>query len=144
MKYLLPIGLVLLSLGLAGFFVYVATFRSLTPLEGALSQVFILLAGLGGSWWFGRQSAVNRPHARSAFRRVTSLYLGLSTVASTIEESRNHDSVEEYRLILARLEGVVSSQLIAADDALADWEDIVPREVSDLRKELRPSNQNQE
>ena len=87
---------------------------------------------------------VIRPHARSSFRRVVSLLQGLSAIANTLEESRNFDSIEKYHVAMARLEGLVSSQLIAADDALEDWRDIVPEEVSDLRSMLPPSSSTQE
>ena len=144
MKSLLPLGLVLLALLLSGFFVYVTTYRSSTLLEVALFQIFILLAGIVGSWWFGHQAEVNRSHARSAFRRVTSVYTGLSAAASIIDESREFDSVEKYRLAFARLEELVRSQLITADDALEDWRDMVPEDVRDLKKRLPSPSQRQE
>ena len=131
MKNYLPLVLIFVGLGLAGFYVYVSTFRSLTPLEGTLLQILILVAGIVGSVWLGRQSLMNRPHARSAFRRVTSLYSGLARAAAIIEESRDFDSVEKYHVAFARLEELVSSQLATVDDALEDWRDIVPTEVSD-------------
>ena len=150
MKYVVPAGLVLVSLLVTGYFVYMATNRTLTQLEGTLLQIFALLAGIAGSFWFGRQSAtraameVVRPHARSAFRRVTSLYSGLARAAAIIEESRDFDSVEKYHVAFARLEELVSSQLATVDDALEDWRDLVPTEVSDARGEPFAPNPKQE
>ena len=144
MKYLFPAGLILASIAVAGYFVYSATMRSLTPLEGTLLQFFVLLLGLGGSLLIGRQASVSRPHARSAFRRVYSLYLGFSAVARTIDESRDFDSLEEYRAVLAKLEGIVGSQLVVADDALEDWGDIASQDVKDLRERLPTSSPSQE
>ena len=133
MKYVFPTALVLVSLALSGWFVYIATFRSPTPTEGTLFQVFILLAGLGGSWWFGRQSGVNRSHARSAFRRVLQLYKSLSRVSEIVQTIPSSGTNEDYRLALARIDSAVKEQIVTADDALEDWRDIVPRDVRELR-----------
>ena len=143
MPYFAAAVLLLLGLGVSVFFVYEATARTITPLEGALFQFFALAAGLTGSFIFGKQSAraaaqeIIKPHARSAFRRLTSLYLGLSKIARAIKAARNlrSDSVE-----LAELDGLVMSQLATADDALEDWRDIVPEELDDLRQRLSASS----
>ena len=143
MPYVAAAVLLLLGLGVSGFFVYEATARTITPLEGVLFQFFALAAGLTGSFIFGKQSAraaaqeIIKPHARSAFRRLTSLYLGLSKIAGAIKAARNlrSDSVE-----LAELDGLVMSQLATADDALEDWRDIVPKELDDLRQRLSASS----
>ena len=136
MKFVFPSVLVFVSLSLAGYFVYVSTDRNLTPLEGIFFQVLILIFGLGGTFWIGLVSPISRSHARSAFRRVRSLYMGLARAALIIDESRDSDSVAGYRLAFARLEEVVGDQLVTADDALEDWEDIVPKDVRELRKRL--------
>ena len=143
MPYFAAAVLLLLGLGVSGFFVYEATARTITPLEGVLFQFFALVAGLTGSFIFGKQSAraaareIIKPHARSAFRRLASLYLGLSTIARVIKAARNlrSDSVE-----LAELDGLVMGQLATADDALEDWRDIVPEELDDLRQRLSASS----
>ena len=149
-KYALPIMGVLISIGIAVYFVRAAGNRTVPQQEMILLQFFILLIGLGGSFWAGRQSAVGaardilRPHARSAFRRVTSLYSGLSRTAGIIDECRDDDSPERYSVAFARLEELVRSQLITADDALEDWADIVPKDVRDLQRRLRNSEQGRE
>ena len=92
---------------------------------------YSLLAGLG------RQSAreaareIIKPHARSAFRRLLSLYQSLSRVATTIESSQSDES-PEYPVIIAKIEAIVVEQLNTADDALEDWRDIVPEDVKEL------------
>ena len=58
------------------------------------------------------------PHARSAFRRLISLYEGLSRVANVIEEPE----VDEVKLKVIR--AIVVEKISTADDALADWEDV--------------------
>ena len=139
MKYVLPLGLVLVSLVVTGYFVYMATSRTLTQLEGTLLQIFALLAGLTGSFWFGRQSAreaardIIRPHARSAFRRLVSLYIIFSGVSKAIDTARDRDSIEEYRAAMAWIDGSLTAQMLMADDALEDWRDIAPEEVKELR-----------
>ena len=132
-----PLVLIIISLGVAGLFAYVATTRTLTNLESVFLQSFSLLAGLGGSFIFGRQSAreaareIIKPHARSAFRRLLSLYQSLSRVATTIESSQSDES-PEYPVIIAKIEAIVVEQLTTADDALEDWRDIVPEDVKEL------------
>ena len=128
----------LISLATGGFFVYAATTRPLTNLESVLFQLFTLVTGLIGSFFFGRQSAreaareIIRPHARSAFRRLVSLYHSLSRVAYVIESPQNSESPKDCQVILAKLEAIVVEQLTAADDALKDWRDIVPEDVEEL------------
>ncbi len=133
-----PFLLITISLVVAGFFACVATSRTLTHLESVILQTLSLLTGLGGSFIFGRQSAreaareIIKPHARSAFRRLLSLYQSLSRVATTIESSQNFESPVENQVTLAKLEAIVVEQLASADDAIEDWKDIVPEDVEDL------------
>lgn len=128
----------LISLATGGFFVYAATTRPLTNLESVLLQLFTLVTALIGSFFFGRQSAretagdIIRPHARSAFRRLVSLYRSLSRVAYIIESSQNSESPKDCQVIFVKLEVIVGEQLVAADDALKDWRDIVPEDVEEL------------
>lgn len=137
-----PFLLVVASLGVAGLFAYIATERTLTNLESVILQAFALGAGLVGSFVFGRQSAreaareIIKPHARSAFRRLLSLYQSLSRVGTTIEASQKSDSPEDNEVTLAKLEAIVIEQLATADDALEDWRDIVPEDVEELRQRL--------
>ena len=133
-----PFLLILISLAVAGLFSHAATTRTLTGLESVILQFFSLMAGLVGSFFFGRQSAreaareLIKPHARSAFRRLLSLYQSLSRVATTIESSQNFESPVENQVTLAKLEAIVVEQLASADDAIEDWKDIVPEDVKDL------------
>ena len=133
-----PSLLILISLVIALVFAYIATTRTLTDLETVLLQFFCLLVGTGFSFILGRQSAretareIIKPHARSAFRRLLSLYHSLSRVAATIESSQNFESPVENQVTLAKLEAIVVEQLASADDAIEDWIDIVPEDVEDL------------
>ena len=140
MKKLESIGAVLLilfSVVVSIFVAYIGTTRTLTVLESTLWQIFVFAAGLTGSFIFGRQSAreaakeIIRPHARSAFRRLDSLYDSLARAAEVIESAQQPDVHEDYQVPLARLEEIVAGQLISADDAMEDWKDIFPDDVLD-------------
>ena len=140
MKYLERFGpavLVLASVVVAVGFVYLATIRTFTSLENILFQTIALGIGLAGSFFFGRQSAkaaareMIEPHARSAFRRLISLYDGLSRVAKTIT------GTEDDEVKLKIIEAIVVDQISTADDALADWRDVVPEAVAELTRTTR-------
>ena len=141
-----PFLLILISLAVAGLFSHAATTRTLTGLESVILQFFSLMAGLVGSFFFGRQSAreaareIIKPHARSAFRRLLSLYQSLSRVADVIESSQNSESPEGNQVTLAKLEAIVVEQLSSADDAIEDWRDVVPEDVKELDQRVSPDN----
>lgn len=142
MGYALP-GL-LICVSVAGFsvFAYVATERSLTDLESVFLQFFSVLTGFIGTFLIGRQwsrdAAVEliKPHARSAFRRLLSQYQSLHRMVIVIESSKSSETTDGYKQVLARLEEIAIAQISTADDALADWEDVVPEDVQELRQTL--------
>ena len=149
MKHLERIGpalLLLFSIGISIILAYTATQRTLSGLESTLWQIFVFAGGLAGSFIFGRQSAretareMIKPHARSAFRRLLSLYQSLSRAATTIESAQISDSHENDQVALARLEEIISEQLSTADDALEDWRDIVPEDVEELKQKRQSDN----
>jgi len=138
-KKWLPLLLITVAFLVSGISVFIASQRPLTSLENTLLQAFSLAFGIIGSFYFGKQSATDaakqiiKPHARSAFRRLISLYESLSRVGVEIENSKN----SQYEAItIAKLEAIVVEQLATADDALEDWRDIVPEEVEELRSKL--------
>ena len=135
--------LVAVALAVAIFFSIVATYRNLTGLENVLLQVFSLGIGLIGSYVLGRESASQaareliKPHARSSFRRLLSLYRSLSRLATAIQAARQGNNPDPTTsLILDKLEGMVIEQIATADDALEDWRDIVPEDVKEIRDQL--------
>lgn len=138
------IAFLVVSFIFGGFFVYTVTQRTLTGLESVLLQLFILASGLIGSFIFGKQSAEKaakemiKPHARSAFRRLISLYRGLSRIATVIANNSSSDSETEFTI--AKIEEIVISQISTADDALKDWEDVVPEDVKELKKDFLKEN----
>ena len=147
-KIILSIGLSIL-LVLFGL-VHITTKRPLTDLENVLLQVIFLAIGSSISFFAGQKSAreaaseIIKPHARSAFRRLLSLYHGLSRAATAIELSQSSKSDEDYQVLLARLEEIVAYQLITADNALEDWNDIVPEDVKELKQKLQSDNTTEE
>ena len=138
----IPIILVLAAFSMAGLSIFIASQRDLTSLENTLLQAFSLAFGLIGSFLFGKQSANDvakemiKPHARSAFRRLMSLYESLSRVGLEIESSKISPSKQNSANTIAKLEAIVIEQLATADDALEDWNDLVPEEVAELREKL--------
>ena len=139
-KYIIPVSLILISIVILGLFNYVSTIRDLTYLELTISQILPLAVGLFGSYIFGQQSATKagreiiKPYARSAFRRLLSLYMSISRVANIIAMSKNS---EDSHGTLGKIEAIVGEQLATADDALEDWRDIAPEEVDELSRKIQ-------
>lgn len=145
-KYIIPVSLILVSIVTLGLFNYVSTTRDLTYLELTISQILPLAVGLFGSYIFGQQSATKagreiiKPYARSAFRRLLSLYMSISRVANIIAMSKSPEdpqSPEDPHVTMEKIEVIVIEQLATADDALEDWRDIVPEEVDELSRKLQ-------
>lgn len=140
---ILPIIMVIAAFIFVALSVFISGQRNLTSLENTLLQAVGLGLGLVGSFMFGKQSAkdaakeIIKPHARSAFRRLISLYESLSRVGIAIENGQS--SPESQSHTMAKLEAIVIEQLATADDALEDWNDIVPEEVSELKARLERS-----
>ena len=126
--------LVSVSLAFAAVMVFAASSRELSPLESSLFQAVILGGGLSGSFLFGRMSAMQaardviRPHARSAFRRVLSLRRSLNTLSARIEAMQR----ERYDIRLDLIHVVVNEQTFISQDALDDWRDVIPDDISDM------------
>ena len=142
MEYAAPWLLIIMSVAGFSAFAYVATTRPLTDLESVFLQVVSASTGFLGTFMIGRQSARNaaaeviKPHARSAFRRLISQYQSLHRMASIITSSQSLRMPEQYKEVLARLGEIAITQISTADDALADWEDIVPEDIKELRQAL--------
>ena len=144
MKNIGSVGIVLIILGILGIagLVFIASTRSMTTLENVFLQALSLLIGIGVSLFISRQSAektareIIKPHAKSAFRRLLSLYESLSRASTIIKSLDESKSLEEYRVVLAMLDAIVTEQLATADDALEDWNDIVPEDVEELSQKL--------
>ena len=144
LKYIVP---VLIGLGILALLilVYIAATRDLSGLESVLLQIILLAIGSSISFFAGHRSAseaaeaIIKPHARSAFRRLLSLYRSLSWAVTEIESSKSSESDEDYQVVLARLEAIVIEQLATADDALEDWRDIVPEDVEELTENFDPT-----
>ena len=148
MKNIGAVGIVLIIFGVLGIagLIFIAATRSMTTLENIFLQVLSLLIGVGVSLFVSRQSAeetareIIKPHARSAFRRLRSLYESLSRAATEIRSLDRSESLDDYRVILAKLDAIVTEQLTTADDALEDWRDIVPEDVQELKQKYQPNN----
>ena len=51
---------------------------------------------------------------------------------------------KDYEVLLARLEEIINGQLSTADDALEDWNDIVPEEVEKLKQAFESDDTTEE
>ena len=118
----------------AGAFVGLSLLRAPTPFETGLFQVVILITGLLGSYMYGKNSAADaardviRPHARSAFRRVFSLYKSLYNLSDMLETMRSDDPDPRLDVIKT----AVDEQISAGQDALEDWRDIIQDDVDEI------------
>jgi len=139
--------LILGSIAVAVTFSLIASKRSLTNLEAVLLQSISLGTGLIGSFIFGRQSTrkaaieLVKPHARSAFRRLWSLYQSLSRLAEVAQSAKfsgdsQHDGKNSVEYIPI-IEAIISEQLATADDALEDWRDLIPEDIEELEKRIK-------
>ena len=124
-------------IALASFVILESSKRALTSLEATLLQIVILATGVSSSYLFSQKAArvAAKPHARSAFRRVTSLYSGLFYIKRHIDRHRQSDAKDTSELV-AVIEAVVDQQVNTVEDALEDWRDIVPEEVAGLEESL--------
>lgn len=144
-QLVLSISLLIISIMGAVYFVYTATSRQLTDIEGVYLQAITWVTGIVASLVFGRMSSraaareVIRPHARSSFRRMISLYHSISRVANTVAEAQESDNLDTNSVALSRIEAIVVEQLSTADDAIEAWRDIVPEDVEDLGKRIKYS-----
>lgn len=131
----------LLGVACAVYFVKISTERALSGLEAVLLQFFTMVLSILPtvklSAASSRKQAADavRPHARSAFRRLTSIAAGMGSLRVMLADEKlrfDMDSVEYH--VIEKVEIAVGCEGRGVVDALADWEDIVPDEVTDLRK----------
>lgn len=123
--------------GLAIFVVITSSKRALTSLEATLLQVVILGTGVSSTYFFSQTAArmAAKPHARSAFLRVASLYSGLFYIKRHIDRHRQSGS-EAGSETIAVIEAVIDQHVRTVEHALEDWREIIPEEVAVLEKNL--------
>lgn len=135
-----PAIFIFISIVLMSLYGYIAIGRPLTEVEVVVFQFLSLSSALVGSYIIGRRTSnekINKilePYARSAFRRLISLYQSISRVAQIIDEDED-DSIK-----IQIINAIVIEQISTANDALADWEDIVPESVEELKKGMKSSD----
>lgn len=122
--------LALISVGAMWLMWTLATTRTLTSAEVVLLQLLSLVPGVLASYaitqWY---ELSRRPQAaRSAFRRVESLYHGISRIGHIIEDDQGGK--------LGRIKELTYIMLRAADDAIEDWRDLDPESVAKLKSEV--------
>lgn len=137
--YIIAGFLILILIESFVYFAFVVSERPLTHIETFFLQMLILVAGVAGSAIITHRLSIKasreviKQHARSAFRRLLRLYESMSRMAVIINASELPD--DKTKII--KIEEIVRAQIATADDALADWEDLVPELVEELRQDLK-------
>lgn len=132
---ILIVILLIATVAIAIFNIVVSSERRLTPLEDSLMWLFGLATALIGSYLFARRYA-DKPHARSAFRRILRLYDSLSRLGNVISKAQKTNP-NENNGILQVLQAMVTEQIATVDDALEDWRDIIPKDVEEIERKLK-------
>ncbi len=122
-------------------FINRASSRRLSDLENIQFQIITMLIGLAGSYLLGsvtaREAAMDivRPHAKSAFRRVLSLYESLRRLLYTMEMAKTSlDDNQQAIEAIERFQDLVIEQLSTSGDTIEDWSDLVPDEVAKIKE----------
>lgn len=137
---------------LAAFTVGVYVWGSDNGLALGLLQAMTLFFTVWASVRLGEKHAAEaakeslRPQATVAFRRVKQLFAALGRQRDAIDDevrrlerlrrSENPDVIEiEHALTaLMTVRYLVTEQISTADDAVADWRDIIPDEVEAIKR----------
>ena len=139
-RYFRPAFLGMVSTAIIGGYWYKAASGSeFSVLESFLWQLFGLVGGVVSSAWLSREMnrGVEKKHARSAFRRLLSLTEQIYKAVNLIEFAQTAKTIDEHKIMLARLEETVDSQRAMVNDALEDWNDIVPEEIEKIKVEVQ-------
>ncbi len=122
-------------------FINKASERKLSDLENIQFQIITMGIGLLGSYLLGgataKESAMDivRPHAKSAFRRVLSLYASLGRLNKTMDKVKQSLSANPQAITaIERFQDLVIEQINTSGDTIEDWGDIVPDEVAKIKK----------
>lgn len=128
-----------------------------TNRENGLYQFIFFSAGVGFSFFSGRQSArvaaadVLRPHAKAAMRRLTNLGAGIRGFGEALNAERRYIETEAENnggMVPAThvtqahemLSIQIQAQIRTTTDAMEDWREFVPDEVAAVE---RQGNQNE-
>lgn len=115
--------------------------RKLSVEEAIYMQAFSIMTALGSSYFFSRQGSEKlakemfAPHARSAFRRIVSLFQGISHIAEIID-SKDDDRIKDDNSRLLAIKGIAFEQIRTANDALEDWREVIPEAVARLERDI--------
>jgi uncharacterized membrane protein len=145
-------GFLLIALAAAISVIYIskASPGKLTDLENILFQVITMGIGLLGSFFVGTATAkesakeIIKPHARSAFRRVLSLYASLGRLLEAISKSKqNLAGHPEAIAAIEKFESLVLEQIYTANDTIEDWGDLLPEETAEIKAKNAAQQTNQ-
>jgi hypothetical protein len=134
-----PLG-VLLACAL--IVIVVSLFQNLLA---GLVEAALLILGLWSSYVLGQSSVTAgdvRPRVRGSYRRMATLYgqlYGLTRLVGNERDALDRDSEGARERAVASLgfiEFSIGQNLSVVADAMEDWADMVPDEVSDLRRQM--------
>lgn len=127
---------------IAVVFIYISAENELTSRENVIFQIFILTFTMWGSYINGQISKQNqeieeiKPIAKRAFRRVFSIYQGISRMATIIEEEKyKTNKTKEH--VLDMLQEIAIGQIYGANNAMDEWKDIIPDTVEEIMSEYK-------
>ena len=146
--------LVGLSLLIGGLTVFVSIQENPSKLASGLLQGMTIVLGTVGSFILGQDASRDAvkasliPPARSAFRRVQNLYMGIGRqrraaedqllrLSQLLEPDGKTIQFVHAQASLQLLEAIAVEQIGTADNALDDWRDLVPEEVEAIEKQAR-------
>jgi hypothetical protein len=152
-------ALVVLSLLLLGLTVWIYSSTKPSNLEVGLLQFIFLLVSTAASFAIGRETVLTaareviRPHADKSIRRIVNLTAGIQTFSQVVDLNRQGldraavPSGEIQRLYVEQafdtLDLLVTRELLTAEDAIGDWQDIAPKEVAELERRVRSGREEQ-
>jgi len=149
------VALVFVSLALAALTVVVATLKHPNTFAAAILQATTIVFSTVGAFVFAQASVRSaaedliRRQARSPFRRVRSIYQELGSLLKVLDlqsekllalrtgEGSGTLDYEYVDMTIQMLRQLITTQVGTADDALADWRDLVPEEVREIEDEGR-------
>ncbi len=135
------LGLIsLIVFGSTAVFVIIAAIRDLSSLENVLLQFIFLSIGCGVSYMVGKQSVekardeILKQHAKGAARYLISLNKSISRARAlaSIGLPQRLEAQEDYHVIRGAIIATLTEQLVATNDALENWRDILEKELEDL------------
>lgn len=138
---ILALLLLVVSVSMMIVIILTAIDRKLSVEEAIFMQAFSLVTALVSSYLFSRLGSdklakeMFAPLTRSAFRRIVSLYKGVSYIAEIVDSDDDARIKDDNSRLLA-IKGIAFEQIRTANDALEDWREVIPEAVAELERDI--------